>query len=176
RARALKRAGCTNVGFGVESGDQEMLDRMKKGTRVEQAERAFEICRETGLVSHAYFIIGLPWETRDSLKKTYELVLRLDPDFFDINVAYPLPGTELHALARAEGLLVDPAGGSYARAALRSYALSAEDLTRWRRRALLRLYMRPRYILRTLARARRAGRLHLYLKAAFQRLRGLLGG
>ena len=173
RAQALKRAGCWVVAFGVESGDQDMLDRMKKGTRIEQAERAIAVCKEAGLATHAFFIIGLPWETRASLQRTYAFARKLDPDFFDINIAYPLPGTELHQIAVEEGLLENPAG-NYAQAAMRTVALSADHLTRWRRRALLKLYLRPGYILRTIARARRSGVLPHYLLAAAQRLKSLI--
>ena len=173
RAQALKRAGCWVVAFGVESGDQEMLDRMKKGTRLEQSERAIAVSKEAGLATHTFFIIGLPWETRASLQRTYALARKLDPDFFDINIAYPLPGTELYQIAVAEGLLENPAG-SYAQASMRTFSLSAAYLTRWRKRALLKLYLRPGYIVRTIVRARRAGVLPHYLLAAAQRLKGLI--
>jgi len=176
RADALRRAGCWVVAFGVESGDQEMLDRMKKGTRVEDAELAVAACREAGLATHAFYIIGLPWETRETLVRTEVFARKLDTDFFDFNIAYPLPGTELYDIAMAEGLTDAKlmAQGSYARAGLRTRTLSADYLTRWRRRALLKMYARPGYIARTLARAWRTGTLRHYLRAAFGRLRGLL--
>ncbi|MFP4581606.1 MAG: B12-binding domain-containing radical SAM protein, partial [Candidatus Sumerlaeia bacterium] len=172
RARALKSAGCWVVAFGVESGDQQMLDHMRKGTRLEQAEEAIACCKAAGLATHAFFIIGLPWEDRKSLAATYAFLKKLDTDFFDINIAYPLPGTEYHELAQRDDLVCGE--GSYAQAGVRSYALSAEELTRWRRNALLKLYMRPRYIARTLNRAIRTGNLGHYLGAAFMRLKGLV--
>ncbi|MBN1865784.1 radical SAM protein [Candidatus Sumerlaeota bacterium] len=187
RAEALRRAGCWVVAFGVESGDQEMLDRMKKGTRLEQAERAVEACKAAGLATHAFFVIGLPWETKETLDRTMALARRLDTDFFDINIAYPLPGTEFYEIARREGLIerlkethgktgegASLPDGSYARAAVRTHTLSADYLTRWRRNALLRLYARPRYVARTLRRAARTGTVRNYLRAAATRVRGLL--
>jgi radical SAM superfamily enzyme YgiQ (UPF0313 family) len=184
RAEALGKAGCWVVAFGVETGDADLLVRMKKGATLAQAEKAVAICKEAGLATHAFFVIGMPWETAASLERTLAFARKLDTDFFDINIAYPLPGAELYDIARAEGLLelespVDGlhlplAGGGYATASLRSYTLGAEDLNRWRRRALLRLYLRPRYILRTLKRAHRTGTLPNYLAAAARRLKGLL--
>lgn len=176
RAQALRRAGCWVVAFGVESGDQEMLDRMKKGTRLEQAERAIAACKQAGLATHAFYIIGLPWETRESLARTFAFVRKLNTDFFDFNIAYPLPGTELYEIAQAEGLTTPDlmAHGSYAHAGLRTHTLTAEDLTRWRRMALLRLYARPTYIARTLVRAWRTRTLRHYVKAAVARLKGLI--
>jgi radical SAM superfamily enzyme YgiQ (UPF0313 family) len=172
RAAALKSAGCWVVAFGVESGDQEMLDRMKKGTRLEQARRAIDVCKRAGLATHAFFIIGLPWENRETLGRTFRFAKELDTDFFDINIAHPLPGTEFYEIAKAENLIVGE--GDYAHAAVRTLYLSAEELTRWRRRALLRLYFRPGYIWKTLRRAKRDGTLPHYLKAALGRLKGLL--
>ncbi|HBF35368.1 TPA: hypothetical protein DDW35_12475 [Candidatus Sumerlaeota bacterium] len=175
RAQALKKAGCWVVAFGIESGDQGMLDYMKKGTKVEDAERAVAICKAAGLAVHTFFIIGLPWETEATLEKTYQFIKKLNPDFFDINIAFPLPGTELYDIATTEGLITSPEGeGSYAVSAVRSRALSAERLTEWRKKTLLRLYARPGYVARTLWRALKSGTLKHYVRAAMTRAKGLL--
>lgn len=174
RAEALRRAGCWVVAFGVESGDAGMLEKMGKGSCPEQAEAAFAVCREAGLATHAFCIIGLPWESRESLQKTERHLRRLDPDFFDINVAYPLPGTSFYEMAQEMKLLEGE--GSYAQAAVHSLHLSAEELTAWRKKTLLKLYFRPAYILRTLGGATRNGTLKSYGKAGWERLKGLLKG
>lgn len=180
RAEWLRRAGCWVVAFGVESGSQIMLDRMKKGTHVEQAELAIQTCKQHGLRTHAFYIIGLPWETQATLTETYNLIRRLDTDFFDINIAYPLPGTDFFDIALKDDLFVSTHAvleGSYGKAAVRSYELSAEELTSWRRRALLKLYLRPGYITRTLLRASHSPViLTNYISSAFNRLRYLLTG
>lgn len=162
------------VAFGVESGDAGMLEKMGKGSCPEQAEAAFAVCREAGLATHAFCIIGLPWESRESLQKTERHLRRLDPDFFDINVAYPLPGTSFYEMAQEMKLLEGE--GSYAQAAVHSLHLSAEELTAWRKKTLLKLYFRPAYILRTLGGATRNGTLKSYGKAGWERLKGLLKG
>ncbi len=176
RAEWMKRAGCWVVAFGVESGVQELLQKMKKTTTLEQAREAMRICRRHGLLTHAFYVIGLPWETRNTLKQTFKFARELDTDFFDINIAYPLPGTEFYDIAVREGLLQAEQlhQGSYAHGVVRTYTLSAEDLTRWRKRALLRLSLRPKYILRTLRHAGSLPTVLNYLKAAWRRLRHLL--
>lgn len=178
RAAWMKRAGCWVVAFGFEHGVQEMLDKMKKGTRVERAYEAVEICRRNGLKVHGFFVVGLPWETEETLKQTYRFVRRLDLDFFDFNIAYPLPGTEYHEIACSEGLFEasEPSKGSYAQAAVRSHTLSSAQLTAWRSKALLRMYARPHYIVRTVVHAARAGTLTHYTRAALFRLKSLLRG
>ncbi|HNY29089.1 MAG TPA: radical SAM protein [Candidatus Sumerlaeota bacterium] len=175
RAKAMRRAGCILVAFGVESGDQELLNAMKKGTRVEQAEQAVAVCKAAGLATHAFFVIGLPWETRESLDRTYRFIQKLNTDLFDINIATPLPGTDLYDLVRKEGLLRENLPpGNYAQAMADTRTLPAEFLTRWRRNALLKLYARPRYVAHMLLRAWRTGCLPFYLRAAWGRLKGLV--
>jgi radical SAM superfamily enzyme YgiQ (UPF0313 family) len=176
RTKAMKQAGCWVVAFGVESGSQEMLDKMKKGSGVEQARRAVEVCRRHGLRTHAFYVIGLPWESRTTLEETFRLARELDTDFFDFNIAYPLPGTEFYEIAHAEGLLdeAELAEAGYAHAAARTFYLSREDLNRWRRRALLQLSLRPTYIARTLVRAGSPRQAARYVHAAVRRLRNIL--
>ncbi len=176
RAAAMKRAGCWVVAFGVESGVQEMLDKMKKGTKVERARDAFAICKRNGLRTHCFIVIGLPWETEETLATTFNFVKELDPDFFDLNIAYPLPGTELYEIAIRDGL-VDPndlRDKGYARAAMNIPHLSAERLNEWRKQALLKLYLRPKYIARTLYRAGSPRVAKNYAKAALHRFNQLV--
>jgi anaerobic magnesium-protoporphyrin IX monomethyl ester cyclase len=178
RAQWLKRAGCWVVAFGFEHGRQEFLDKMKKGTRVEKAYQAVSICRRNGLKVHGFFVVGLPWETRESLEETFSFARKLRLDFFDFNIAYPLPGTEYYEIANREGLFEadDRSQGGYANAAVRSFNLSSDDLTTWRRKALLRMYARPNYIFRILKQAAASGNTKHYAKAALFRLASLIRG
>ncbi len=176
RAAAMKRAGCWVVAFGFEHGDQGILDKMKKGQRAEKAFDAVAVCRRHGLKVHGFFVIGMPWETRETLETTLGFVRRLGPDFFDFNIAYPLPGTEFHDICVKDNLFETPdlSKGGYAQAAVRTYALSSAELTAWRRDALLRMYSRPSFIFRTLKNAAAAGNTRHYAKAALHRLSSLL--
>lgn len=176
RAQWLKRAGCWVVAFGFEHGVQDMLDRIKKGVRVNRAFEAVKVCRRNKLKVHGFFVVGFPWETHETLKQTLKFAHSLETDFFDINIACPLPGTELFKIVEREGLFdgVDFSQASYAQSAVRSYALSSDFLTKWRKRALLRLYLRPGYIFRTLKHAAATGQARHYAKAAMQRLAGLM--
>lgn len=174
RAAKMKATGCWVVAFGVETGSQAIMDSIKKRQKVERAVEAAKICRRNGLRFHAFFVIGTPLETRATLDETFRFAKRLDPDFFDFNIAYPLPGTELFEIVKREGLFeMDPSASGYGSAAVRTRELSSADLTQWRRRALLAMYLRPRYIARTLMRAGSPRVTMNYIKAGMKRFRQL---
>lgn len=177
RGQALKKAGCWVVAFGVESGVPDLLAKMKKNTTLDQAREAIKAAKEAGLSTHAFYIIGLPWETRETLAMTLQFARELNTDFFDFNIAYPLPGTELYEIASREGLF-DPTTfdkGSYGQATMRSYTLSTEELTVWRKKALLKLYLRPGYILKTLGRVMTRPRVFKnYIREGLRRFKSLV--
>lgn len=179
RAQWMKRAGCWVVAFGIEHGEQELLDKMKKNATVAQAREAVATCKRNGLRVHAFMVIGLPWETEETLETTYRFLRELDPDFFDFNLATPLPGTELHEIALREGLFeadYDPARAGYATGGIRTLSgISSAELVEWRRRHLLKMYLRPNYIGRTLVKAGSPKNTLQYAKAGAKRLGQLLG-
>jgi radical SAM superfamily enzyme YgiQ (UPF0313 family) len=176
RAQWMRKAGCWVVAFGFEHGSQEMLDHMKKGARVEKAYDAVRVCRRNGLQVHGFFVIGMPWETQETLDETFQFVKSLDTDYFDFNIAYPLPGTEYYDIVERDGLWEspDPLSGSYAQAAVRTYELTSQELTEWRRKALFRMYRRPAWLFRTIKHAAAAGNATHYAREAWFRVNHLL--
>jgi len=178
RLEWMKRAGCRIIGFGVESGMDEHLQAMGKNTTTQQARHAVRLCRECGIRSHAFFVFGFPWDTEESIRKTIHFALELDPDFFDFNLAFPIPGTELYRMVVEEGLcdLERLKQGGYSVAALRTRTVSAERLEQLRRTALWRLYLRPGYVVRTLAATGSPLVAWRYCRAAVKRIANLLFG
>ena len=162
----MKKAGCWIIAFGVESGVEEHLRLMNKRANTQQALDAIRRARKAGILSSVYMLMGLPWETADSIRRNIHFFQRLDADFTEIFYIYPFPGTPLYELAVQKGLLRSgeiPAD-AYAAPAMPTEALSREDLARWRKYALRRFYFRPRYIARTFVRALRQGTLLNYLR------------
>ena len=155
RIRAMKNAGCFAVGLGIESGSDEILNRIQKGTTIDQSRKAVELCRRYGVLAYTYFMIGFPWDTHETVRATIELMCELDGDFADVYIVYPFAETELCEFVREHGLLFEETDkGAYAEPALRTFHLTANDLRDYRRKGLLRFYLRPRYILRRLLWAR----------------------
>jgi len=99
---ALQRAGCESVWIGAESGSQQVLDAMEKGTTVEQIRAATRGLQQAGLRVGLFLQFGYPGETRDDIERTLELLRELRPDEIGMSVSYPLPGTRFHERVRSQ--------------------------------------------------------------------------
>ena len=98
----LRRAGCAEVWMGVESGSQEVLDAMEKGTRVRQIFEARENLRRHGIRACYFLQFGYPGETWAEIEKTISVVRQTEPDDIGVSVSYPLPGTGFHEKVSSE--------------------------------------------------------------------------
>jgi hopanoid biosynthesis associated radical SAM protein HpnJ len=103
--KAMRESGCRLLIVGYESGDPQILKNIKKGATVEMALRFTENCRKLGLVIHGDFIVGLPGETRETIRRTIDFAKRLDTETIQVSIAHALPGTELHNYAVQNGLI-----------------------------------------------------------------------
>ena len=99
----MRDTNCQLVHFGVESGSQKMLSAMKKGTTVEQNERAIRWAKEVGVSVAISVVVGYPGETADMLKQTFDFIRKTGPDYVYVCQAIPYPGTELFDLLRELG-------------------------------------------------------------------------
>ncbi len=92
--RLMKSAGCRSVSFGIESGNPEMLKRVKKGITIAQAQKAAIACREAGITGHASFMVGLPGENYETMKDSLKLQeeLQIESAFHFLS---PFPGTDV---------------------------------------------------------------------------------
>jgi radical SAM superfamily enzyme YgiQ (UPF0313 family) len=100
--RSLRRAGCTEVWMGAESGSQRILDAMDKGTRVDQIAKARENLRHEGIRACYFLQFGYPGETWLDIQNTIRLVRDTRPDEIGVSVSYPLPGTKFFDRVQAQ--------------------------------------------------------------------------
>ncbi len=104
--RLMKKAGCVQVAFGLESGSQRMLTYLKKGAiTVEDGRRAVAACKEVGVRSMATFMIGSPTETRDDVLETFAFIHDNPSDFTFVFITTLLPGSEFWDLAVERGII-----------------------------------------------------------------------
>jgi len=103
--KAMKEAGCRLLIVGYESGDPQILKNIKKGATVEMALRFTENCKKLGLQVHGDFIIGLPGESRASIRRTIEFAKRLDCETIQVSIAHPYPGTEFYEYVKQNNLI-----------------------------------------------------------------------
>ena len=150
----MRKAGCDNMYLGVESGSEEILKRLKKGISLSQVVRAFQLARRAGIKTQAFFMLGGPGETKETLKQTIEFAIRLDPDNAQFAAAVPYPGTEMYEESLRKGYLKASSWEDYAARdiVLETETLSRLDLEKARLEAYRRFYLRPRFILRTASR------------------------
>jgi anaerobic magnesium-protoporphyrin IX monomethyl ester cyclase len=151
--RWLKDAGCRLLCVGFESGDQAVLDAMKKGLQVEEFHRFAHDARRAGVMIHGCFMVGNPAETRQSLDRTLKLALELPLDtaqFFPLMV---YPGTEAYTWAKREGFLISEdfcdwlTEDGLHNSVVSRPNLPADELVQWCDYARRRFYLRPRYVL-----------------------------
>jgi len=103
--KGMKEAGCRLLIVGYESGDAQILKNIKKGATLEMAQRFTENCHKLGLVIHADFIVGLPGESRESLRNTINFAKRLDTETIQVSIAHPYPGTEFYDYVKTNNLI-----------------------------------------------------------------------
>jgi hopanoid biosynthesis associated radical SAM protein HpnJ len=103
--KAMKEAGCRLLIVGYESGDPQILKNIKKGATVERARQFTKDCHKLGLVVHGDFILGLPGETRETIRNTINFAKELDVETIQVSVAHAYPGTELYDQAVKNGFI-----------------------------------------------------------------------
>jgi radical SAM superfamily enzyme YgiQ (UPF0313 family) len=173
--RLMGQAGCWMIAWGLESGNEIVLKKARKGAQVPKAKRALNWARQAGIKNWGYFIIGLPGETVETIRETIEYSKGLPIDLAVFHVAAPYPGTPFFFEVVKNGWFrkgtrweeVDMDKGTV----LEYENLSAEDLLYWQRRAFREWAFRPGPLFtylkmllsdtHTLARTLRVGLEHL---------------
>ncbi len=93
--KELYSSGCRLILFGVESGSQGVLDALQKKTTISQIKNAVSVCKRNNILSFCSFILGTPYDTKETLEKTLRFAVNLNPDFAIFCIFTPLPGSSL---------------------------------------------------------------------------------
>jgi len=171
--KRMKEAGCWNLFYGFEAGDQRLLDNIGKGTTLDVIRDAARWTQEAGIEVRGSFMLALPGETPELARKTVEFAVELDCDYAQFCITTPYPGTQLWADAEKHGRLSKN---------FRNYHCWAPVFVPWgyrdeaeiqamERYAVRRFYLRPRFVWKCLRKIRSRDDVIRYLKG----LRVLLG-
>jgi len=178
--KAMKEAGCRLLIVGYESGDAQILKNIKKGATVERARQFTKDCHKLGLVIHGDFILGLPGETRETIRNTINFAKELDVETIQVSVAHAYPGTELYDYAVKNGFMVADTKmvdeGGHQLAHIEYPGLPAAEILEQVHRFYDEYYFRPKAAFRILKKAAFNGndRKRLYKEAkAFLKTRAM---
>jgi len=150
--RMMRDAGCWQVLYGLESGDDRVLSTLGKKTTVEKNRQAVLWARQAGIRVRADFIVGTPHETMETLRNTVEFAKSLPLDFAHFNKFVPFPGTEFYRQLVGQGYHFDFSGSTstldHDALVFVPKTIDPAEYRRFLDRAYKEFYLRPRYILR----------------------------
>ncbi|MEW6356074.1 MAG: radical SAM protein [Planctomycetota bacterium] len=162
--RKLKQAGCYQAAFGIESGNQQILDRIQKGITKDQVRKAIAITKKTGIETFGFFMLGLPDETEQTMQDTIDFAVELDLDIAKFAITIPLPGTPLFDEYDEKGLILTKDWSRYLFHDLtlpvyKHPNLDWDTISQYYKKAYRQFYFRPKYALRRLWKGVTTGRI-----------------
>lgn len=151
----MRKAGCWQISYGIESGNEKVLAGLGKGITKKMAQKAIETTSQTGIRSMGFFILGLPGETGESMRETIEFAKNLPLSAANFSIATPYPGTKLWSLAKKRGFLKNI---DYQKLVVNlpkklyyvPEGLDAKTVRAYERQAYKEFYRYPKFILRQL--------------------------
>jgi len=157
---ALKRMGCRNLCFGVESGSERIRNEViGKNVYDKDISKAIGLCRKYGITSSLFLMVGFPSETKEDMKKTISIGPRVKADYIGVHQSTPYPSSKLYHQAIDEGIIpgtlldqwASGARGRDFRKAWMFYipkGFTQKDMIDYKRNVYLRFYFDPGWILR----------------------------
>lgn len=148
----MKRAGCHQILFGIESADPEILKTIRKPIDIELTRKAVRMVQDARIAVRAAFMFGNPGETVESIRRTIDFAKELNPDIAIFNITTPYPGTQMFDWAFGNGYLrtLDWEEYDLANSVLDLPTISQEEIDRMYATAYREFYFRPRFLMRRL--------------------------
>jgi len=167
--RLMKKAGCWQISYGIESGNQAILNKIKKGITLKMAQEAIAKTKQAGIEVKAFFMLGLPGDTEETMQETIDFAKKLDPDIATFSITIPFPGTEIYERAIKTGELRKVSFENYIpyetkRLPFLPKGLTAKKIIEYQGKAYREFYFRPKIFLRELAKIRNLTQLVTKIK------------
>lgn len=149
----IRRAGCWQIAYGIESGNQQILDNLKKRVKVERVVDMIRQANDVGIVTRGYFMIGCPGETRDTIEETIQFMNESGLKEFHVTFCTPMPGAELFDTAAQYGQFdCDWKKLGFWDPVFIPHGMTKDELIAGHRRMFRKFYLRPGVIARYLLR------------------------
>ena len=152
----MKLAGVFKVGIGIESGDKEILKKIKKQLDLERVKQVIKWFNEVNIVTYGFFMLGFPWDVPKTMQKTIDFAKESNPDIANFMITIPFPGTELYEYVIKNAKLLQKIEegvfcGFYGnRVFFETNALKQEDVSKYFEKAYKEFYVRPKKIMELL--------------------------
>ncbi len=176
--KLLKQSGCNRISYGVESGNQRLLDYLEKRTSLEQISKAFQMTREAGIQTFAFLIIGIPTETVEEMEGSVDFVKSIKADYMNISICTPYPKTALYNKMIDEGLIPYDYWQSFANNPTEDFKskfwnidFTDEQLRLFQDRLMKRFYRRFSYFFHEIKKVRSKDELLNKVKIGFKMLK-----
>lgn len=151
----MKKAGCVRLCFGIESGNNEILELVKKRFTIEDVRKAVSMAHKAGLDVDGMFMIGLPEETAETILETIDFAIELNVRYAIFNIFVPYPGCELYDILKAQGRIHYNKWSDFTSYPTYSGGvpvyvpdgLSHQELMELQKKAMKRFYLRPKFII-----------------------------
>ncbi len=173
--RLMKKAGCRLLIVGYESGSDQILKGISKGTTIQGLKTFTKNAKKAGLLVHSDFIIGLPHETETTIKETQGFIHEIKPNLLQVAIATPIPGTKFYEFVKSNGyLLVDTMEKSidengYQKCVVSYPELTNEQIEAYANKILKNYYLSLSYVptaIRNIARTNGLDELKIMLRSA----------
>ena len=150
--QTIKKAGCWMIGYGVESGSQEVLDSVRKGTTIADAVRAVRMAHDIGLEVTGHCILGFPGETEATMQQTIDFAKFLKLEYVQFYCAVPFPGSKFYDQCRTAGWLDESDWKHFEQnfSVITTPELTAEQVMEARERAYRQFYFQPHVVTNTM--------------------------
>jgi anaerobic magnesium-protoporphyrin IX monomethyl ester cyclase len=152
----LRKAGLKRTAFGVETGDEQMIIKIDKHIDHDTIRQAFKNAKAAGIETIGFFIIGLPGDTRESMQRTIDFAIELDPMIANFSMMTPYPGTVVYEQVKQGGRFLVHDWEDYVffdtKARYEMGDLTAELVEEMYRKAYRQFYWRPKYVARAMGR------------------------
>ncbi|MBI4043497.1 MAG: radical SAM protein [Candidatus Diapherotrites archaeon] len=138
---------CDTIGYGIESGNQRVLDEIGKGITLEQVKTAVALTKKNNINVLGFFVVGLKGDTPESIQDTINFACKLNTEFATFNYAMPYPGSEDYLTAKANGTLQGDWGMDKPTPWIKLPWMNKHgDVIKWADKAYRTFYFRPRYV------------------------------